>query len=599
VILAGPPLPAPRWPSLVHAFGRAAEDPGGVTFVGLDERETFVPWGEVSDRAARAGAALAARGVEPGDRVAIVLRTEPAFLDAFLGAWWCGAVPVPLYPPVRLGRMEEYLDATARMISVSGARVVVSSGGTRRLLAGAVERARPPLGCEEAGRLLAGGERMPVRLPASGDLGLVQFSSGSTVDPKPVALTHGALRAMADALVCETRPDRSRDALVSWLPLYHDMGLIGCLLGAATYPGPLVLIAPEHFLARPALWPRAVARHRGSISAAPGFAYAYVADRVRPVDLEGQSLATWRLALNGAEPISGEAMRRFAALLAPYGFDEGALVPVYGLSEAALAVTFSRPGRAPVGRRVDPIRLARDGVVVEGDREVVSVGRPVAGVEVALRDGQGAELGEGWLGRIWVRSPANMRGYLGDAVATARVLRDGWLDTGDLGFVVDGELHVHGRAKDLVIVRGANHAPEEFEAPLMAVPGLRRGCAVAIGSEAEGDGEALVILAERARTMPDGQGDGDLAEAIRRAVLEASGIAPRAIRLLAPGTLPRTSSGKLRRGEARRRHEAGTLDPPKKVTALRLAALAIRSFFRGHRRRAPGNGPVDEPGPEA
>jgi acyl-CoA synthetase (AMP-forming)/AMP-acid ligase II len=387
--------------------GQAVHQTVGVTFVGLDEREVFLSWAEVVVRARRAAGALAALGVSPGERVAIVLRTEPAFLDAFLGAWLCGAVPVPLYPPVRLGRMDEYLAATARMISVSGARVVISSGGSRRLLGAAVERARPPLGCIDAAHLLSATAAAP-RLPAPGELGLVQFSSGSTVDPKPVALTHAALQAMVDALVVETAPDRRRDALVSWLPLYHDMGLIGGLLTAATFPGPLVLIAPEHFLARPALWPRAMARHGGTISLAPSFAYAYVADRVRPADLAGASLARWRLALDGAEPISAEALRRFATALAPHGFDPAALLPVYGLSEAALAVSFGRPGRrSPVAGgaafeacRLDPVRLARDGVVAPGGREVVSVGRPVAGVEIELRTASGAPAGEGRLGRI-------------------------------------------------------------------------------------------------------------------------------------------------------------------------------------------------------
>ncbi|HET6436530.1 MAG TPA: AMP-binding protein [Anaeromyxobacter sp.] len=594
MILSGPPLPPPRLPTLVHALVPAARDPSGATFVGLDERESFLPWGEIFHRAARAGGALGEAGVSPGDRVAIVLRTEPAFLDAFLGAWWCGAVPVPLYPPVRLGRMEEYLTATSRMISLVGARAVVSAGGIRRLLGPAVERSAPDLGCLDAGRLLLG-PPAPLRLPAPGDLALVQFSSGSTVDPKPVALTHGALRAMADALVLETRPDRRRDALVSWLPLYHDMGLIGCLLGAATYPGPLVLIAPEHFLARPALWPRAVARHRGSLSAAPSFAFAYAADRVRPVDLLGLSLSSWRLALNGAEPISGEAMRRFAARMAPHGFDVGALVPGYGLAEASLAVSFAPPGRPPEGRRIDPVRLARDGVVAPGEREVVSVGRPVAGVEVALRDEEGALLGEGRLGRIFVRGPALMKGYLGDPAATERALSGGWLDTGDLGFVQDGELHVHGRAKDVVIVRGANHAPEEFEAPLLSVTGLRPGCAVAVGWTAGGAGETLVVLAERTR---EEGGDGVLAQRIRRAVLEATGVEPAEIHLLAPGTLPRTSSGKLRRGEARRRLQAGTLTPPEKVTPLRLVRHAARSqlaYLRSRRGRPPPGDP--EAGP--
>jgi fatty-acyl-CoA synthase len=590
VRLAGPPLPASLEPTLVHSFVRAGDDPGGVTFVGLDERETFLPWGEVLARAARAGGALAEQGVQPGDRVAIVLRTEPAFLDAFFGAWWCGAVPVPLYPPVRLGRMDEYLAATARMLRISGARIVISGGGTRRLLGDAVARARPALGCVDAAQLLQASPLVNPWLPAPGELALIQFSSGSTVDPKAVALSHGALRAMVDALVLETQPDRQRDGMVSWLPLYHDMGLIGGLLGAATYPGPLVLIAPEHFLARPALWPRAVGRHGGTLSPAPSFAYAYVAERVRPADLEGLSLARWRMALNGAEPISGEAMRRFAGLLAPYGFDGGALVPVYGLSEASLAVTFSRAGRRPEGRLVDPVRLARDGVVAPGDREVVSVGRPVAGVELelrGLRDPGDAIPGEGRLGRIWVRGPALMQGYLGDPGGTARALRDGWLDTGDLGFVADGELFVHGRAKDVVIVRGANHAPEEFEGALVGIPGVRRGCVVAVGAPGAGpgDGEALVILAERSRD--DALGDG-VESAVRRAVLERTGVAPHLVHLLAPGTLPRTSSGKLRRGEALRRLQAGELRAPERVGLLRLAAMAVRSqlaFLRSGPRR--------------
>ena len=270
------------------------------------------------------------------------------------------------------------------------------------------------LGCLDAAELLKGGSPGRARLPDPAELGLIQFSSGSTVDPKPVALTHGALQAMVDALVEVTRPERTRDALVSWLPLYHDMGLIGGLLSAATYPGPLVLIAPEHFLARPALWPRALARHRGTLSPAPNFGYAYAAERVRPSDLLGLSLRGWRLALNGAEPVSGEVMRRFASAFAPQGFDPKALLPVYGLSEAALAVTFALPGIGPRGCKVDPVRLARDGEVEPGGREVMSVGRPIAGVEVALRGSSEEELGEGKLGRIWVRGPALMRGYLGD-----------------------------------------------------------------------------------------------------------------------------------------------------------------------------------------
>jgi acyl-CoA synthetase (AMP-forming)/AMP-acid ligase II len=591
--ITGPPLPPPRHPTLVHALRAAADHPGGVTFVDLHERETVVPWREVLARARRAAAVLAARGIAPGDRVAVVLRTEPAFLDAFFGAWLAGAVPVPLYPPVRLGRMDEYVAVTGRMIAVSGARLVVSGGAVRRLLGAAVERGGPALGVLDA-EALRGGDAARAEEPRAGALALVQFSSGSTVDPKPVALTHAALAAQVDALLAAVRPD-ARDVCVSWLPLYHDMGLIGCVLSAMSYPGPLVLLAPEHFLARPALWLRAIARHGGTISAAPSFAWGYAADRVRRGELAGQSLRSWRLALDGAEAVSGEAMRRFAIRFAASGFDPGALVPVYGLSEATLAVTFGRPGRLLAGRRVDATRLARDGRVAPGTREIVPVGTPVPGVDVEIRGEDGAPAGELCLGRIFVRGPSLMAGYLGDDEATRRTLVDGWLDTGDLGFVADGELYVHGRAKDVVVVRGANHAPEEFEAALAGVAGLRPGCAVAVGFLPPGSaGEVLAILAERARATRHDRRPlrerraATIEEEVRRAVLERTGVAPHTVRILEPGTLPRTSSGKLRRGEALRRHLAGLLAPPRSAGALRVALEAARSGLAYARLRRRG-----------
>jgi len=587
--MRGPPAPPPRHPTLAHALLAAATHPSGVTFVDLREREVRLGWDQVVARARAAGARFRAWGVAPGDRVAIVLRTEPAFLDAFFGAWLAGAVPVPLYPPVRLGRLEEYRAATARMLALSGARLVVSGGGTLRLLGEVVERAALPLGCRDAAELTAG--MPPARHPAfdpgplapPGALGLIQFSSGSTVEPKPVALTHAALQAQVDALTVLVAPVAA-DVLVSWLPLYHDMGLLGGLLGAMSYPGPLVLIPPEHFLARPALWLRAVARHRGTISPAPSFAYAYCADRVDAADLAGLDLRSWRLALDGAEPISGEALRRFAARFAPHGFDPRSLVPVYGLSEAALAVTFARPGVPLRGRHVDAARMARDGLVVDGDREVVPVGTPVPGVAVEVRDQQGRPLGEDRLGRIWVSGPALFAGYFGDGAATAKALVDGWLDTGDLGFWSGGQLHVHGRAKDLVIIRGANHAPEEFEESLTGLEGLRPGCAVALGRPEPDGGESLLILAERSRERnPDG--DAELEEAVRRGVLRRTGIAPAEVRLLAPGTLPRTSSGKLRRQEALRRSMMGDLTEPTRVGPLSLALAAVRSRLALERSR--------------
>jgi len=573
--LRGPTQPLPLHATMAEALRAAAGHPSGVTFVDLREREEHLPWAEVALRAARAAGALACAGVHPGDRVAIVLRTEPAFLDAFLGAAVLGAVPVPLYPPVRLGRLAEWIAATARMIEVSGACLVVSGGASARLLGEAVARARPPLGWLASERLLAAEPPRAGQAALPDDLALVQFSSGSTVDPKPVALTHRALTAQIAALVALVRPTPA-DVLVSWLPLYHDMGLIGCLLGALSYPGPLVLLPPEHFLARPSLWPRAIARHRGTISAAPSFGYAYAAERAPEAELAGLDLSSWRIALDGAEPVSPLVLRRFAERFGPHGLDPRALLPVYGLSEAALAVTFCPP-RWPLRTvRADARRLAAEGRLAPGEREIASVGVPVPGVEVEVRGASGEVLPEGRVGRIHVRSPSLMREYLGQEAATAAALRGGWLDTGDLGFAVDGELYVHGRAKDVVVVRGANHAPEEFEGCLGGIAGLRPGCAVALGRPGESGEEGLWILAERGAGAPQGD-DERLLEAVRRAVTEASGIAPAGVRILSPGTLPRTSSGKLRRGEARRRLEAGELHPPERPGVLRLLGRAARS----------------------
>jgi acyl-CoA synthetase (AMP-forming)/AMP-acid ligase II len=377
---------------------------------------------------------------------------------------------------------------------------------------------------------------------APGDLALIQFSSGTTVDPKPVALTHANVLANLAAIQTIV-PDDDAQAGVSWLPLYHDMGLIGCLLLAVARPGPLTLIPPEVFLARPALWLRAISKKRATLSVAPNFAYGLCARRIRDDELRGVDLSSWRFALNGAEPVAPAVLRRFVERFSPHGFRESALMPVYGLSEASLAVTFTPPGRGPR--------------IKTGERELASVGAPLPGIDVEVRDG-----------RIFVRGPSVMREYFRNQEATRAVLRDGWLDTGDLGFVEDGELFVAGRAKDVIILRGRNHAPQEFEDALDGLAGARPGCAVAVALPTS-EGEELALLVEQSSALTEAD--------VRTRVLEQTGIRAHEVRLLAPGTLPRTSSGKLRRGEALRQLLAGELCPPDKVTLLHLAKEAARS----------------------
>ncbi len=543
MLSGGPPAP-PRHATLQRALAAAAQGTAGLIFLDAQENERPLPFAELYARALRTAGALRQRGIRRGDRVALILPTGVEFMDAFFGTLLAGAVPVPLYPPVRLGRLEEFHLRTARMIQVSGARLVLSDARISKFLGVAIAQSRPELGLHKVEQ----GDRYEDE-GAAPDLALIQFSSGTTVDPKPVALTHENVLANV-AAIRTIIPGDDAQAGVSWLPLYHDMGLIGCLLSAVARPGPLTLISPEVFLARPALWLRAISRQRATISVAPNFAYGLCVRRIRDDELKGVDLSSWRFALNGAEPVAPSVLRRFSERFAPWGFSERALMPVYGLSEASLAVTFTPAGRGP---RTRP-----------GARELASVGTPLPGVDVEVRGG-----------RVFVRGPSVMREYFGNPEATRAALQDGWLDTGDLGFIEDGELFVTGRIKEVIVLRGANHAPQEFEDALDGLDGVRPGCAVAVALPTEG-GEELALLVEASGPLD--------ADRVSARVVERTGLRPYAVHLLAPGTLPRTSSGKLRRAEALRQLLAGTLQPPDKVTLLHLARAAAQSLLARRRR---------------
>lgn len=563
---------------------------GGLRFVERDESERWLPWSTLQQRAARVAASLREVGVGTGDRVALIHPTGEEFFEGFFGAILAGGVPVPLYPPVRLGRLEEFHRRTAAMVQSSGAALVLADRRVKLLLGEVVERARPRLGCRAIAELPAAGDASVPSRPD--DLALVQFSSGTTMEPKPVALAHRALTSQVRALNgFWPDGDGLRHSGVSWLPLYHDMGLIGCVLTALERPSSMTLIPPELFVARPALWLRAISRHRATVSPAPNFAYGLCLKRIRDDELDGVDLSCWRMALNGAESVSPDVLRGFQRRFARWGFRPEALTPVYGLSEASLAVTFSRLDRRFLSVRFQREALAREGRALrdEDGREVVSVGSPLPGFGVDVRDGAGRALPERRVGRVWVTGPSLMTGYLNRPDETARVLRDGWLDTGDRGFVDGGELFLVGREKDVVIMRGRNFAPEEIEHALDGVGGVRSGCSVAASYLPEGlagaDGERMVVLVERARGFAPGD-DATIAAECRQAILGATTLEAGEVVVLEPGTLPRTSSGKLRRGEALAGHLDGTLAPPGSSGLLAVAGAMVRSrlaFARARR----------------
>jgi fatty-acyl-CoA synthase len=622
------PAPTPRLPqnrptsridTLQGLLQRASDFPhAGLRLVDRAERETFLSWATIAERSAYVAGGLAETGVRPGERVALVYPTSAEFFYGFFGVLLAGAVPVPLYPPVRLGRLAEYHARTAAMLRAAGARLLLADRRVYALLGETLALARLPLG----GRIL---EELPqdAQLMSDGtatDLALVQFSSGTTVEPKPVALSQRAVLAQVRALnalwpapIGANPPDPKlhKDEVtgVSWLPLYHDMGLIGCVFPALERPSVLTLVPPEAFVARPALWLRALGRHRGTISPAPNFAYALATERIRDEEMEGVDLSHWRFALCGAETVVPEVLRAFAARFAAWGFRPEALKPVYGLSEAALAVTFADLGRPWTCERFERAALVERGQAVlappvapatppadsghgapawpaaettpgaarDAALEIVSVGRPLAGFRLELRDEQGAPLGEDRVGRLFVAGPSLMRDYLDQPAATAAALRDGWLDTGDLGFLHRGELFLTGRAKEILLVRGRNYSPADLELAVTDLPDVRHGCVAAASHLPAGrETEAVVLFVEHRKGVPAAR-FGALRASAREAVLARVGLAVDRVELLAPGTLPRTSSGKIRRGEAMKLYLAGTLTPPAPVGPVRLLGALVRS----------------------
>lgn len=589
--MRGPPAIYPKHATLNEMLAAAARSRTPLVFVNRKEEDQEVPMARVREHALSIAADLMNRGVRKGDRVALVLPTSPEFVQCIFGVLCAGAIPVPLYPPVRLGRLDEYHRKTAAMLHAVDAALIVTDERIRRFLGVAVHISAPRLGCVTASSL--GGTNSGEMEVAADDVAIIQFSSGTTHDPKPVALTHANVLSNLAAIEHYLRDEGTPEAVgvgVTWLPLYHDLGLIGNLLLAFHVPSPLVLIPPELFAAVPAAWLRAISRHRGTHSAAPNFAFGLCLKRIRDDELEGVDLSSWSVCFIGAEAISVAAQRRFSERFGRWGFRASSLTPGYGMAEATVAVTFKPVGNSFNTLGVDAEKLALEGVVERGSKELVSVGCPLAGVEFEIRDAHGAALPPGRVGHIFIRGRSVMAGYFARTDLTKQVLLDGWLDSGDLGFEHDGELFLCGRHKDIVVVRGAKYAPEDFETALDGLPGVRAGCAVAIGFVPPGDDdEALAMLVET-----NSDATPTLAQDVASRVEERTSILPAHVELLAPGTLPRTTSGKLRRREARAQWLAGTLSPPKKVSAVRLLVEAAngelfhaRATFARHTAKTP------------
>jgi acyl carrier protein len=549
------------------------------------EEETLTYRG-LAEPARAVARGLRQAGLAPGGRVAIMLPTGSDFFHAFFGALYAGGVPVPIYPPMRRSQIEEHLRRQAGILRNAGAEILVA-GPEAGALAGLLRPLATDLRRLEtvAGLAAAGTGALPETL-ASGSTALIQYTSGSTGDPKGVVLSHDNLLSNIRAMG-ERMNAGSSDVFVSWLPLYHDMGLIGAWLGTLYYAAPAVIMSPLRFMARPHSWLWAIHRHRATLSAAPNFAFELCLHKVKDHALDGLDLSSLRMVANGAEPVSAETIRRFTARFAPYGFRPEAMAPVYGLAESSVGLAFPPPGRRPV---VDRIR--REALVGRGEAqpapqdeadalELVSCGQPLPGHEIRVVDARQRELGERRQGRLQFRGPSATRGYFRNADKTRELFAGDWLDSGDLAYVAGGEIFVTGRVKDMIIRAGRNIYPQEVEAAVGRVEGLRRGCTAVFGSpDPEGGTERLVVLTETRERDPAAR--ADLHGRVVAAAVEVLDEPPDDVVLAPPHSVPKTSSGKLRRAAARQLYEAGRIGARPRalwwqVLRLALAGLAPRA----------------------
>jgi fatty-acyl-CoA synthase len=542
-------------PSLLERIERAAHRDTTITFVVGDD-EQIVPWSELHEQAKAYAATLQDQGIRPGDHVALLSPTTRELVTAIQAVWLAGATLVVLPLPMRLASIEEFVDQTRHRIHSADARLVLID---QELAAFVQPQPDDPPMIEL--KALADGDPAAWQRPVDDPerLAILQFTSGSTSDPKGVMLPDAVLCANLDAIAAVPRLDPADDVLVSWLPLYHDMGLVGLLTLPMSTGTPLVLGAPQDFTSRPARWMEWISRYGGTATAGPNFSWVLA---TRALDRGPQlDLSRLRVALNGAEPVDPTTVEAFVRAGERHGLRPGAIFPAFGMAELAIGGTFPEPMAGLrtdcVDRRV--LETERYAAPVDpdtpGSRRFARLGRPVPGLEIRIVDPDtGAPLREREVGELEIRGTSVTPGYYKRPEVNAELFHDGWLCTGDLAYLLDGELVVCGRIKDVIIVGGRNVFPEDIERTVGAAEGVRAGNVIAFGVNGTRGREALVVVAE---TRAD-----DLAAVrhdVAERVVETVGVPAKDIVLVTPGTLPKTSSGKLQRSLCRRRYEDGEL----------------------------------------
>ena len=522
----------------------------------------------------------------PGDSVVLMLPTSRDYFISFFGTLLAGGIPVPIYPPGRPKHLEDHLSRHAKIVANSGANIMITREEAlpfSKLIASQALRMCRIITCAELTSHQAV-EILPQPTPE--DTAFIQYTSGSTGDPKGVVLSHSNLlaniRAMGQCL--DAGP---KDVFVSWLPLYHDMGLIGAWLGSLTFGMPLIIMSPLAFLARPQRWLWAIHKYKGTISGGPNFAYDACSSRIGEKDIEGLDLSSWRIAFNGAEPVRPNTLDKFSDRFKACGFKREALMPVYGLAENSVGLAFPPPGRGPKIDNIDRTILINKGQAVPIDLKasvsdvlkIPSCGPPLPGHQIRVVDGTGHEVSERRQGRIQFHGPSATSGYFRHKDATAALFDGDWRNSGDIGYLANGEVHITSREKDMIIRAGRNIIPSELETAVGQLEGIQsNNVAVFASPHPETGIDQLVVMAESRRR--EEQQVSKLHQQIIGLSSELTGTAPDEIVLVPPRSVPKTSSGKIRRQAARTLYEKGYANQLTGTTKLRLALLFLHGTIQ-------------------
>lgn len=567
---------------LLLLYVKSSPEKPHIYFQNENGQEEVITYGQLLNSSLRVASRLRALGLQEGETVAIMQPTDPVFFYTFFGTLLAGGLPVPIYPPFRMHMLEVYAKTEARILKNAEVRILVTFEEAEKL-SHVLQAFVPSLKVVTTARELLQSEEVIDPYKAKADsFALIQYTSGSTSDPKGVLLSHQNLlaniRAYGKALKITPK-----DVAVSWLPLYHDMGLIGAWFGSLYHGVPLILMTPFSFLNHPERWLWAIHYHRGTISGAPNFAYELCVRKVDHEKLEGLDLSSWRVAANGAEKVYPRTLEQFADKFARYGFNRNALTPMYGLAECAVALTIP-PIEQPF--RVDNVdreqfeekRLA---VSVESNNALgfVSSGPPLEGHEVRIVDDTDNILPERTVGNLQFRGPSCMQGYYHNPSATQAVYHDNWIDSGDLAYQADGEMFVTGRRKDLIIKAGRNIYPAEIEELVGNIDGVRQGCVAAFGvSDTERGTEQLIVIAETREKNKEAR--EAIIQHINTAVASTMDILPDHVILVAPHIVPKTSSGKLQRAQCKTMYLQERLEKFRVPPWLQVTKLGLQMFIR-------------------